>query len=234
MGKIVEKTGNIFNSKCQTIVNTVNSVGVMGKGLALEFRLRYPHMYELYREYCKKEMIEPGKLFLYKRSKPWILNFPTKLHWKDPSKLEYIEKGLNKFTISYKDKGINSIAFPQLGTLNGKLDWNDVKNLMYKYLDKLEKLDVIEIYIYSPEEKDVLLEKIEDLINTKAASSELKISDYVLESLQNRFNKEKIKRLSDILKVKNIGKNKLHHLIESAEKEYNREEEDAEEQLMLF
>ena len=85
---IKEIKGNIFNSKCQALVNTVNCVGVMGKGIALECKLRFPGMFEKYKEFCDTKKIRPGILQLWKNSKPWVLNFPTKMHWKDPSKIE--------------------------------------------------------------------------------------------------------------------------------------------------
>ena len=87
------KSGHIFNTKAQTIVNTVNCVGVMGKGIALVFKLRYPNMFVVYKEHCNAKRIAPGKLWLYKSEKnaPWVLNFPTKFHWKYPSKMEYLE-----------------------------------------------------------------------------------------------------------------------------------------------
>ena len=113
MSNITFKKGNIFSSDKQTIVNTINCVGVMGKGVALGFRLRYPEMYEKYRELCKTKQIAIGKLWLYKQSREglqWILNFPTKIHWKYPSKMEYLEAGLQKFVDTYEEKGITSIA----------------------------------------------------------------------------------------------------------------------------
>ena len=148
--------GNIFNSKCQTIVNTVNCVGVMGKGIAFVHRLRYPQMYEEYKEHCKNKLIIPGSLWLYSKQKnaPWILSFPTKIHWKYPSKIEWIEQGLQKFVATYEKKGITSIAFPLLGTHNGGLETNIVKQLMEKYLCKCS-ID-IEIYDYDPNANDDL------------------------------------------------------------------------------
>lgn len=150
--------GNIFNTKAQTIVNTVNCVGVMGKGIALVFKLRYPQMYELYQQYCKDKLIGIGKLWLYTKQPdiPWVLNFPTKFHWKYPSKLEYVEKGLQKFIATYKDKNISSIAFPMLGTHNGGLDKETVKDLMVQYLSKCDI--EIEIYDYDPLAPDDLFE----------------------------------------------------------------------------
>lgn len=150
--------GNIFNSKLKTIVNTVNCVGVMGKGIALVFKLRYPNMFEQYQEYCKSKLIGIGKLWLYKgeQDAPWVLNFPTKFHWKYPSKIEYLEKGLHKFVETYKEKGITSIAFPLLGTHNGGLDKQEVLSLMQHYLGQCNIS--IEIYEYDPLAPDDLFE----------------------------------------------------------------------------
>ena len=148
--------GNIFNTKSQTIVNTVNCVGVMGKGIALVFKLRYPKMFELYKVHCNNQLIGIGKLWLYKGEPdaPWVLNFPTKYHWKYPSKIEYIEKGLRKFLETYKVQGITSIAFPLLGTFSGLLNKEDVLTLMKHYLDKCDI--PIEIYYYDPTASDDL------------------------------------------------------------------------------
>jgi O-acetyl-ADP-ribose deacetylase (regulator of RNase III) len=154
--------GNIFNSKCQTIVNTVNCVGVMGKGIALVYKLRYPQMNEEYRKHCSNKLIRIGSLWLYTKQEnaPWILNFPTKFHWKYPSKIEWIEQGLQKFVETYEKKGITSIAFPLLGTHNGGLDIEEVKSLMNKYLGKCS-ID-IEIYDYDPNAKDDLFAKFKE------------------------------------------------------------------------
>lgn len=144
--------GNIFDSPAQVIVNTVNTVGVMGKGLALSFKQRYPEMFECYKKSCEKHQLTIGKLMLWYAPDHWLLLFPTKENWRNPSRLEYIEKGLMKFVNTYVDKNITSIAFPRLGCGNGELDWNDVKPLMEKYLKDLP----IDVYIYlGPKEKPV-------------------------------------------------------------------------------
>ena len=150
--------GNIFNSKAQTIVNTINCVGVMGKGIALVFKLRYPLMFDIYKKYCDEKHIGIGKLWLYNQQSntPWVLNFPTKYHWKYPSKMEYIEKGLIKFSETYKERSITSIAFPLLGTHNGRLEREEVKLLMIKYLSKCDI--PIEVYDYDPSAPDDLFE----------------------------------------------------------------------------
>jgi O-acetyl-ADP-ribose deacetylase (regulator of RNase III) len=128
----------------QTIVNTVNCVGVMGKGLALEVKKRFPDVYRRYRKACKRGQLGIGKLQLVKTPAAWVLNFPTKRHWRGPSNLPDIEEGLKKFVSTYKRKAITSIAFPPLGCGAGGLKWEDVKPVMEKYL---AGLDGIEIYV---------------------------------------------------------------------------------------
>lgn len=136
--------GDIFESPAQVIVNTVNTVGVMGKGLALSFKQRYPAMFEKYKDACEKHLLTIGKLMLFYEADHWLLMFPTKKDWRNPSKLEYIEKGLMKFVSTYDDENITSVAFPRLGCGNGDLNWNDVKPIMERYLNNLP----IDVYIY--------------------------------------------------------------------------------------
>lgn len=139
--------GDLFSSPAQVLVNTVNLDGVMGKGIALKFKKLYPEMFKKYQSFCENKMLEIGKLWLYKSETKWILNFPTKIHWRNPSKIEYIEKGLQKFVAMYREKNITSIAFPKLGCGNGGLKWEDVKPLMDHYLKNLP----IDIYVYEDE-----------------------------------------------------------------------------------
>jgi len=136
--------GDIFTSPAQVIVNTVNTVGVMGKGIALEYKNRYPRMFELYRNACEKHTLKIGKLMIVNEQDHQILLFPTKENWRLPSKLEYIDRGLKTFVNNYAQKNISSIAFPKLGCGNGELSWDDVKPLMEQYLKNLP----IDIYIY--------------------------------------------------------------------------------------
>ena len=131
--------GTVFNTRAQTIVNAVNCVGVMGTGIALEFKLRYPEMFNDYVEQCRSKKIKTGVPSLYKYyDNEFIMNFPTKEHWKSPSKIQWIDEGLKYFVNNYKSMKIQSIAFPKLGTNNGGLDWNDVKILMEKYLEPID------------------------------------------------------------------------------------------------
>ncbi len=138
---------SIFDSPAQTVVNTVNCVGVMGKGVAAEFRKRYPVMFEQYQEICARKLMEPGKLWLWKGPDQWILNFPTKRHWRNPSRLEWIDAGLRKFAAEYENRGITEISFPRLGCGNGGLKWDDVRPLMEAHLSELP----ITVYVHDYE-----------------------------------------------------------------------------------
>ena len=139
---------DIFKSPAQVIVNTVNTVGVMGKGIAKRYKEIYPDMYKQYQKFCEQHLLDIGKLWIYKSDTKWILNFPTKKHWRQPSKIEYVEQGLKKFVETYEEKGITSVSFPQLGCGNGGLDWEkEVRPLMEKYLKDLP-IDVF-VHIYS-------------------------------------------------------------------------------------
>lgn len=141
------KLGNIFESNASTLVNTVNCVGVMGKGIALDYKKRYPDMHREYVELCKNGLVKPGKPYIYKDLLgASVINFPTKDHWKSPSKLSYIISGLEWFVEHYKELGITSIAFPPLGCGNGGLSWELVGPVMYKMLKDLP----INIEIYAP------------------------------------------------------------------------------------
>lgn len=137
--------GNLFTSPAKVLVNTVNTVGVMGKGVAKTFKDIYPEMFSEYQHLCETGQFQIGSLWLFKTSNKWVLNFPTKQHWRAPSKVEYIEAGLKKFVSVYPRFGITSAAFPKLGCGNGGLDWqNQVAPLMNKYLGDLP----IDIFIY--------------------------------------------------------------------------------------
>jgi len=150
------KKGNLFNSECQTLVNTVNCVGVMGAGIAKQFKQKYPEMFAQYKWACEpgeyRCLEHGGDLWIWRYTdmfKPRIiLCFATKEHWMNPSKVEWIERGLQRFIEDYRYWGIESIAWPKLGCNNGKLNWeNDVKPLMVKYLEPLPIAN--EIYGYA-------------------------------------------------------------------------------------
>jgi len=205
MIKIIE--GNIFASKCQAIVNTINCVGVMGAGIAYEFRLRYPEMYFRYVDLCKMKKMDIGLLWIYKSEEKWIVNFPTKYHWRNPSKIEYLEKGLQKFVDTYKEKGIKSIAFPLLGASNGGIPEEVSLKIMKKHL---KECDIeIEIYKFNPNAYDDLYLKFKK-IWTETPEEQLKKEISRLKEKENRELKEKIEELKSkkdekyLFEIKNL------------------------------
>ncbi len=139
--------GDMFESKAQTLVNTVNCVGVMGKGVALEFKNRFPDMFQDYSLRCKRKEVQLGRPYLYKSLlPPWVLNFPTKAHWRSVSRLEDIVHGLEYLIEHYKGWGIASLAVPPLGCGHGQLEWRIVGPTLYHYLSQLD----IPVEIYAP------------------------------------------------------------------------------------
>lgn len=142
---IVYMQGNILNTPAITIVNTVNTVGVMGKGIALSLKNRYSDMYEEYQEACVNKQFHVGQLMYYKSVDHDVLLFPTKAHWRYPSRMKWIEDGLKTFCRDYGAYGISSIAFPMLGCGNGGLNWVEVKPLMEHYLNDLP----IQVFVYT-------------------------------------------------------------------------------------
>lgn len=142
--------GNLLLSDAQALVNTVNTVGVMGKGIALQFKNQFPNNYKVYKEYCKKGELKIGQMLVVKDGdlmrERYIINFPTKEHWKAPSKIEYIEKGLPALKDIIQKHRIKSIALPPLGCGSGGLDWNIVRPMIIDQLSELEA----QIFIYEP------------------------------------------------------------------------------------
>jgi O-acetyl-ADP-ribose deacetylase (regulator of RNase III) len=144
-------TGNLLDAGVEAVVNTVNTVGVMGKGIALMFKERFPENFKAYEAACKKKQIELGRMFVTEslelNGPRWIVNFPTKSHWRFPSKLEWIRSGMQDLRRVIVEKGIKSIAIPPLGSGNGGLDWRDVRPLIE---EAIRDLPDIEVVVYEP------------------------------------------------------------------------------------
>jgi O-acetyl-ADP-ribose deacetylase (regulator of RNase III)/uncharacterized protein YwgA len=141
------RVGDLFESRAQTLVNTVNCVGVMGKGVALEFRNRFTRMYADYVERWRAGQVRLGEPYLYKDLVgPWVLNFPTKDHWRSVSRLSDIEAGLEHLERHYREWGITSLAVPPLGCGHGGLEWRVVGPTLYRYLARLD----IPVELYAP------------------------------------------------------------------------------------
>jgi O-acetyl-ADP-ribose deacetylase (regulator of RNase III)/uncharacterized protein YwgA len=139
--------GDMFESRATALVNTVNCVGVMGKGVAAEFKKRYPKMYENYRARCEEGLVRLGFPYPYRDpSGVVIVNFPTKDHWRSPSRLSDIDRGLDHLVAHLSDWRISSIAMPPLGCGNGGLDWSEVGPLIFSKL----KEAAVDVEIYAP------------------------------------------------------------------------------------
>src|SRR3954470_1840626 len=123
--------GNLLDAQVEAVVNTVNTVGVMGKGIALMFREAYPENYKAYEAACKRGEVVVGKMFVTENhdltGPRYIINFPTKKHWIHPSRLEYVVQGLEDLVRVVRERRIRSIALPPLGCGNGGLDWGQVR-----------------------------------------------------------------------------------------------------------
>ena len=145
--------GNLLEAKTQALVNTVNTVGVMGKGIALQFKEAFPYNFKVYQAACKNGELRPGHLLVVKEptlnGERVIINFPTKTQWYLKSKYEYIEEGLKELLKVIVDHQIKSIAIPPLGCGNGGLKWDKVKPLMEKYLSSLKNVN---IHVFEPNE----------------------------------------------------------------------------------
>jgi O-acetyl-ADP-ribose deacetylase (regulator of RNase III) len=147
-------TGNIMDSSAEALVNTVNTVGVMGKGIALQFKQAFPHNFEVYRQACLNGSFQTGQLLVVKdqellMGERLIINLPTKSHWKSPSTYEFVETGLIALVTYLKANPIKSLAMPALGCGNGGLDWKVVKPMIEKYLAELD----LSVWVYEPKRK---------------------------------------------------------------------------------
>ena len=211
------KKGNIFSTNCQTIVNTINCEGVMGAGIALEFRLRYPEMFKKYQYLCENGKIDIGSLWVYRTENRNVLNFPTKRGWRYPTKIEYIELGLKKFLQTYKEKGITSIAFPLLGAGKGGLKVQTALDIMQNYLSKADI--PIEIWFFDPFADDEFYNKFRKKILklTDDEFKKLKIKKNIFNKLKELLDKEEINMISGLLSQRGVGINTIEKLLQIEE-----------------
>ena len=144
---IDRKTGDMFDEDVEAIVNSVNCVGVMGRGIALQFKIRYPENFRAYYEACKRNEVRPGRMFVYElgtiTNPRYIINFPTKRHWRGNSRMEDIESGLHALVGEIRSRNIRSIAIPPLGSNLGGLDWTDVRPRIEAALAGLNDLTIL-------------------------------------------------------------------------------------------
>ncbi len=141
------KTGDILTEDAEALVNTVNCVGIMGRGMALQFKKVFPDNFKSYSAACKRKEIKPGRMFVYETGQltnpQYIINFPTKRHWRDKSRMEYIDAGLIALVEEIRSYNICSIARPALGCGLGGLDWFEVRPRIEKILEQFSDLTII-------------------------------------------------------------------------------------------
>ena len=146
--------GNLLEADAEALVNTVNTVGIMGKGIALMFKEAFPANYKAYEQACKRKEVRVGKVFATERQDllgpKWIINFPTKEHWRNPSKIEWIKQGLDDLKLFVQTNKVRSVAIPPLGSGNGGLEWSKVKPLIEAALGSLKDVTVT---VYEPTAK---------------------------------------------------------------------------------
>jgi O-acetyl-ADP-ribose deacetylase (regulator of RNase III) len=155
MARIDFKKGNLLEANVDALVNTVNCVGIMGRGVALQFKNAFPDNFLAYKQACDLEQVQPGRMFVFETGQlnpRYIINFPTKRHWKGKSRIEDIESGLMALVDEVRRRHITSIAIPPLGSGLGGLNWLDVRPKILKALDPIEGLDVL---IYEPRDTPV-------------------------------------------------------------------------------
>ena len=134
---ITEVRGCLFRSDAGALINTVNCVGPMGRGIALAFKQRYPEMYEAYRSVCQRGLLRPGMILPYTGADKLILNFAVKDYWRNPSSHAWVEDCLARFVANYERLGVTSVALPCLGAENGWIPWEPTHELIYRYLGDL-------------------------------------------------------------------------------------------------
>lgn len=143
--------GDILRADAEALVNTVNCVGVMGRGIALQFKKAFPENFKRYKAICDKKELQPGKMFIYDLNRlynpRYVVNFPTKRHWKDKSRMEDIEAGLQALVEEVRKREIHSVAIPPLGCGLGGLCWTDVRAKIEKAFQCLAD---IQIFLFEP------------------------------------------------------------------------------------
>jgi O-acetyl-ADP-ribose deacetylase (regulator of RNase III) len=213
---IREITGSLFASSAQTLVNTVNCKGVMGKGVALEFRLRYPEMFRQYEAACTTNSLRPGHILAHPTDTrpPAILNFAIKDRWQDDSRLEWIDACLKEFVNQYKSWGISTIAFPHMGTANGGLCWHDVRKLMMAYLGPLSDLDV-EIVAFDPAAREPFFDRLKEIFDTRDDAWIIEragLSARIISTVRTALGSGALVNTGGLAKLKGVGSKSLEQL----------------------
>ncbi len=172
---IESKVGDILAEDAEALVNTVNCVGVMGRGIALQFKNAFPENFDAYAAACKRDEVQPGKMFVFETGQltnpRYIINFPTKRHWRGNSRMADIESGLQDLVVEIRNRDIRSIAIPPLGSGLGGLDWSKVRQ---RIVEALRGLNDLEVVVFEPNgapdaDKMTRRRKVPDMTKGRAA-----------------------------------------------------------------
>ncbi|ADO68851.1 type II toxin-antitoxin system antitoxin DNA ADP-ribosyl glycohydrolase DarG [Stigmatella aurantiaca] len=194
--------GNLLTAEVDALVNTVNTEGVMGKGLALQFKKAFPENFVSYERACKAGEVVPGRMHIVHRlaSPRFIINFPTKKHWRNPSKLEYVRDGLRDLVTHVRKLGIQSIAIPPLGCGNGGLDWADVKPLIVQSFEALHDVRVVLFEPADAPSADKIIDRRETPVMTPARGAILALMGRYIETGYNyRLSLVEVQKLAYFL-----------------------------------
>lgn len=208
---ILERSGSIFTTQADVIVNTVNCAGAMGAGIALEVRRRYPEVFRSYEEQCERGEVAIGRLHLDTSPRPWILNFPTKKHWRLPSRPDYVRAGLLSFIQMSETADFASVAFPLLGASHGGLDPELSRALMLEHLAGLA-MD-IEIWRHDPTAEDDLIALVREAFQRepeRAISRESGLSASAVRRIGDVL--PRVAQLSQIAETRGLGETSIERL----------------------
>lgn len=221
MANLLERRGNIFTSTCDAIAITVNCQGVMGAGIALEARLRWPKMFEAYREVCENEELRPGGVYWWPSggTKASVACVATKGSWRFPSQLGWVKKCLEGLAEGHESHDVGSIALPRLGTSHGGLDWEAVRPWVFRILEPT-RLDV-EVWDFDPRAEDPWFEELRAFLRDRTASDvsrEFGISRAAAQKVSDLVASPHVRSLLDLQGAKGVGEKTIaavyRHLFE--------------------
>ena len=162
------KTGDILQADAEALVNTVNCVGIMGRGIALQFKNAFPANFKAYAAACERKEVQPGKMFVFETgtmtNPKYIINFPTKRHWRGKSRMEDIDSGLKALVEEIRARGIRSIAIPPLGSGLGGLNWTDVR---FRIVEALRDFNDVQVIVFEPNSAPVATKSRESASNDR-------------------------------------------------------------------
>ena len=218
MATFVDLTGNIFSSSAKAIVITVNCEGVMGAGIALDAKNRWPEIYDLYSKKCELNGFHVGEIMWADSMSKKVALFPSKKLWRAPSKLSYLSDGLDTLRTDIDQMSITSIALPHLGCSNGGLTWSEVKPLIVEKLSRIDGL-LVELWKFEQNFVDQDFKKFREVflsLNSIDASSWVRFSKNTEKFLRQVLSKSDLKNFVQLAEVKGIGKKTLQKIYKAA------------------